>query len=216
MSDRAQLFISSVGMAGMFVLLGAAAVGLAVILRKRKAENPVAPERTSFLAFLCFSSGMLALLTAFAAAVCVWLAGNPTSLQLYLGKNNENETDLLLAARIVAVCSIVPALATLGFWLAARGAIRDAGGRLLGGSLYRTGLLMALLAALFAFPSGSSFIARGAVSLDRGEQHDWQALPEREAWRETECGLILERLEGEIRDYLALYREVVGAETPAE
>lgn len=102
--------------------------------------------RTSALAVFGFLNGLPAVGCVTTAWFLYYLAG----LGEVAHVDASHHGQLLLAARIVAVCTVGPAILSGAFWLAARGVIRESQGAVIGRGLYRTGILISALSVLFA------------------------------------------------------------------
>jgi hypothetical protein len=122
---------------------------VAIIMEAKKKSSsqpvppppPLVPSRTSVLAALSFLSGLVAFVLVVAAGIVAACAG--------MSEVTEVPADVLphvdLASRIVLYASVLPAAVAVAFALAARGAVAESRGALRGRSLYRTGILLALV-----------------------------------------------------------------------
>lgn len=140
---------------GFAMLTILSVVGLLVEARKRKhAVPPVLaplppPSRTSVLAGLSFLSGLGAVLLVASAAVATATVSAGEAVQLPARVHGV----LGMGARIVLYASLVPSVLSAALAIAARGAIAEARGALRGRSLYRTGLVLALICGILAVDS---------------------------------------------------------------
>ncbi len=114
-------------------------------------------QRTSVLAAFSFLSGL-------GAATLVTVAWFLTYLTGFLDVRQEIRVDelrdVMLAARILAGVTVLPAVMALAFWLAARGAVRESQGTLMGVGLYRSGVILAVLSVVFALGGRMSVTSR--------------------------------------------------------
>ncbi|MBI2932238.1 MAG: hypothetical protein HYY16_11350 [Planctomycetes bacterium] len=114
-------------------------------------------QRTSGLASMGFLSGLLAALSVTVAWFLVYLAG----LGGAAGISQSDQKGILLASRILAGVTVIPAVMALAFWLGARGGVRESGGAVLGRGLYRTGVILSALSVFFAF--GGKYSVHGRL-----------------------------------------------------
>jgi len=124
-------------------------------------------QRTSVLAAFSFLSGL-------AAVTLVTVAWFLTYLTGILDMRQEFRTDelrgLMLAARILAGVTVLPAVVSLAFWLAARGAVRESQGALMGVGLYRSGIILSVLSVMFALAGRMSVTSRIDSALAESRQ----------------------------------------------
>ncbi len=138
---------------GLALLLIAGIIGLGVIAlaaaarrRKKKAEEePLRDTRLSFLAAMSFLCGLGATLLLVAASIVSLVV----TYGDVAGWDGFDRRPVRLAAQIVFYLSLVPAAGALAFALGARGAIRESREELRGKSLYRSGVLLALMTGVF-------------------------------------------------------------------
>lgn len=114
---------------------------LAVVALKRPASGGAA-ARLSGLSAAAFFCALLALAVALAAALTFELSrkGDLLDLRTY------DLRALRMASEILRFCVLLPSLGAVAFGLAGRGAIRESRGSLRGKALYRSAILLALLA----------------------------------------------------------------------
>jgi len=145
-----------IGTLGMLVVLVTAVGGVIALIivaaqaqrakEKKAAEPPPPPipSRTSFLAGMSFLSGLASIGAVAAAgivAACV-------SMSEVTGVPIEVHPHMDMGSRIVLYGSVLPAVMAIAFALAARGAITESRGTLRGRSLYRTGILLAMVSGM--------------------------------------------------------------------
>jgi hypothetical protein len=125
-----------------------AAAFLAAFKRRKKEaeEQPVKDTRLSFLAVISFFSGLSAVLILVGSSI-VSLCGNYSEILLL---SSEERPLVQAAAKIILTASLLPAVAALAFALGARGVIRESKEGLRGKSLYRSGVLLAIVTGAFA------------------------------------------------------------------
>lgn len=149
---------------GGMLLLGLAAVFfiglLAVGARKpKKDEPPPPPSRTSFLAFLSFLCGLGSVVCLAASAILALCVDAGELLEI----NDRERQALRLAERVAIYACLAPAVAALAFWIAARGAIKEARGGVRGVALYRAGVIMALVSGFIALYGQGAGLAASAT-----------------------------------------------------
>src|SRR5262249_20703097 len=115
--------------------------------KKRKYAEPepeTVPSRTSALAGMSFLSGVAAIVAGLASRLVTACAsmGEVTKIPA------EGYPAVEFASRLGLYAVLVPAVLAVAFALAARGTISESRGTLRGRSLYRTGILLALLSGV--------------------------------------------------------------------
>jgi hypothetical protein len=141
------------------IVLALALLALAAVARRRSPAPalPAGLVRVSALCVIAFLFAVVALVTAAAAVLCAEAA----ALGDLPGFYARDAEAALLAAEVLRLASIVPALAALGFAIAGRGSVRESGGALRGRALYGAAVLIALGVGLAFWASFSTpaFIA---------------------------------------------------------
>jgi membrane-associated protease RseP (regulator of RpoE activity) len=133
-----ELVMMACGATAVVMVLGA------VFQKPRPADagpEPVRRSSVSILAGFGFFSGLLAIVMV---AISGLLAMS-LSMTGMISLQHEVRGGLDLAARILLYASLLPTIGSVAFAIAARGVIAESKGSVFGRTLYRTGLLLALL-----------------------------------------------------------------------